>query len=324
MKRYTGQKALYEAIARTQAKMQRRGILERLHPGNGKEVDAQPPVEPPKPHVEPPKPPVEAVRPPVEVVVEEVLAEVVEKPPAPAPVPIKPVRPLEHADPQPRRTRPWLQPRAVQLHDGRIEISLPYTLGVTVVLITVLFILAAFRIGQMQGQSRVPEAAKTTSDPAKRVVPKMSPSPVAKPETPPVAAKPEPETTPANPDTSIPPVAPDQTGDHVIVLAQLVDRKPLDAARNYFAEQGIATEVISIPLLRELLSKQGISTRGLDDQNGFMLVTKDYYENPQNPGTDGYQAKQKIIQAGRGYKARSGSESFAPNYFSDAYGRKVR
>jgi hypothetical protein len=316
MKRYTGQKALYEAIARTQAKMQRRGILERLHPGSGKEADAQPPADPPRPWVEPPKPPAEAVRPSAE--------EVAEKPLPPAPVPIKPVRPAEHADPQPRPAKPWLRPKAVQFHDGRIEISLPYTAGVTVVLITVLFILAAFRIGQMQHQLRVPEAAKTTPDSAKRVVPNMNPSPVARPETQPVAARPEPDGTPANPNTSGPAVAPNQRGDHVIVLAQLADRRPLDAARDYFTEQGIATEVISIPLLRDLLSKQGISTRGLDGQNGFMLVTKDYYENPQNPGTDGYQARQKIIQVGRGYKARSGSESFAPNYFSDAYGRKVR
>jgi len=316
MKRYTGQKALYEAIARTQAKMQRRGILERLHPGNDKEVNAQPPVEPPKPQMEPVKPRMEPVKPPVE--------KVVERPPASTAVLIKPVRPVEHPDPQPRPAQPWLRPKAVQLHDGRIEISLPYTIGVTVLLITILLILGAFRIGQMQHRFRLPEVTKTTSNPVKQVVPRMSPAPVVRQETPPVPAKPEPEKAPANTNAAGSAAVPDEKGDHVIVLAQLPQREPLDAARKYFAEQGIATDVVSIPLLRELLSGQGINTRALGDRDGFMLVTNKYYDNPQNPGTDGYQAKLKIIQVGRGYKARSGSESFAPNYFGDAYGMKVR
>ncbi|MBN1506788.1 MAG: hypothetical protein JW955_08075 [Sedimentisphaerales bacterium] len=313
MKRHTGQKALYEAIARTQAKMRRRGILERLRPGSDKKVDGQPPVEPPKSETEPAKSPVEAAGFPVE--------KAVEKLPAQAPASVKPVRPVEQADPQPRAARRWLRPKAVQLHDGRIEISLPYTVAVTVVLITILFILAAFRIGQMQRQLRPGEATDTTSDSAKQRVPKMSPSPAMRQETPPAAARPESEIMPTS--AALAPV-PDQTGDHVIVLAQLSQREPLDVARAHFAEQGIATEVISIPLLRELLSSQGINTRGLGDRDGFMLVTSKYYDNPQSPGTDGYEARQKIIQAGREYKARSGSESFAPNYFSDAYGMKVR
>jgi hypothetical protein len=317
MKRYTGQKALYEAIARTQAKMQRRGILERLHPGNGKEVDAQPPVEPPKPQMEPVKPQVEPVKPPIEKVV-------VEKPPAPAPVLIKPVRPVEHPDTQPRRAQSWLRPKAVQLHDGRIEISLPYTIGVTILLVTVLLILGAFRIGQMQHQFRLPEVTNAASNPVKQVVPKTSPAPVVRQEMPSAPAKPEPEKAPTNTSTAGSAAVPDETGDHVIVLAQLPQREPLDAARKYFTEQGIATDVVSIPLLRELLSKQGINTRALGNRDGFMLVTNKYYDNPQNPGTDGYQAKLKIIEVGRGYKAQSGSESFAPNYFGDAYGMKVR
>ncbi|RPJ20309.1 MAG: hypothetical protein EHM35_19630, partial [Planctomycetaceae bacterium] len=88
MKRYTGQKALYEAIAKTQAKYRRRGILERLHPGNGGQ-EAEPPVmEEPKLQVEPVKLQVEPLRPPV-----------AEKLPEPI---AKPVRPVERPELQPR------------------------------------------------------------------------------------------------------------------------------------------------------------------------------------------------------------------------------
>src|SRR5512135_3648594 len=96
MKRYTGQKALYEAIAKTQAKLQRRGILDRLRPGSGQEQHAQAPeVVEAKPQVEPVSQPVAPLRPPVEKPVEKPVAE---KPPAPV---VKPVRPVEHSEPQP-------------------------------------------------------------------------------------------------------------------------------------------------------------------------------------------------------------------------------
>jgi hypothetical protein len=314
MKRYTGQKALYEAIARTQAKLQRRGILERLHPGNEKEKYAQPPVvEEPEPQVGPVKAEAAPAKPPVE-------KPVVEKLPAPV---VRPVRPVEHPEPQPRPAQRWLRPKAIQLHDGHIEISVPYTIGVTVLLVAILLVLGAFRLGQMQHRYRLPEVTNTTSSPVKQPTPKMNPEPVVRQE-PPTPVGPGPENTPANTDAGGSAAIPVKKGDHVIVLAQLSQREPLDTAREYFTKQGIATSVVSIPVLRDLLNKQGISTRGLSDRGGFMLVTDDYYDNPQNPGTNGYQAKQRIIEVGRGYKAKSGSDSFAPNYFSDAYGMKVR
>jgi len=110
----------------------------------------------------------------------------------------------------------------------------------------------------------------------------------------------------------------------VIVLAQHAQRAPLESAKEYFKTHGVATEVIGVAALRDYLAGQGINTSVLGNRGGFMLVTADYYDNPQNPGTNGFQAKQKIIELGRGYKATAGSESFAPNYFSDAYGMKVR
>ena len=109
----------------------------------------------------------------------------------------------------------------------------------------------------------------------------------------------------------------------MIVLAQYPEQRDLVPVKEYFRQNGINTEILAVDKLRDYLAQQGINTSVLGNRGGFMLVAP-YYENPENPGTDGYAAKQKIKELGRGYKAPSGSESFAPKYFSDAYGMKVR
>lgn len=340
MKRYTGQKALYEAIARTRAKSQRRGILELLHPGNGKEEapaaavesvvdELMPPVsqveiEPAKvPEKKPEKKPELKPEPEPELELDPDPVVVVEKPPAPV---VKPVRPaLDEPRPQPYPAKPWLRPKAVQLHDGRIEISLPYTIGVTVLLISILLMLGAFRLGQMQPRVQPPVAKNTMTNPAQPVVPETS-----KPE--PALTRPEPA-APAVAETVAPPATSSagvlttsaaKPGDHVIVLAQQAQRNALDSAKAWFKEHGVTTEVIPVAALRDYLAGQGINTSVLGTRGGYMLVTADYYDNPKNPGTDGYKARQKIVELGKSYKGTAGAESFAPNYFSDAYGMKVR
>lgn len=310
MKRYTGQKALYEAIAKTQAKLQRRGILERLRPGNGMEEHSQAPV------VEEAKPQLEAVSLPVEPLRPLVEKPVAERPPAPV---VRAVRPVEHPEPQPRPAQQWLRPKAVQLHDGRIEISLPYTIGVTVLLVAVLLVLGAFRLGQMQRHDRLPAVNMSNSDKAKPPAPKVDPAP-ARVETPSPSVR---ETPLANTGGATAP-APVETGDCVIILAQLAQKDPLLAAKAYFNEHGIETDVLEVAKLRDYLVGQGINASVLGNRGGYMLVTIHYYDNPENPGTNGFKAKQEIIKVGSGYKAKSGSESFAPKYFSDAYGMKVR
>ena len=62
-------------------------------------------------------------------------------------------------------------------------------------------------------------------------------------------------------------------------------------------------------------------------ENGrYFLQTKDRYSNPDKSGTNGYEAKKMITEVGAKYKgnAPAGYESFAPHYFSDAYGKKVK
>ena len=61
-------------------------------------------------------------------------------------------------------------------------------------------------------------------------------------------------------------------------------------------------------------------------ENGiYFLQTKNRYENFGRPGTDGFNAIQRIAQVGAEYigQAPEGFETFAPHYFSDAYGKKV-
>jgi hypothetical protein len=73
--------------------------------------------------------------------------------------------------------------------------------------------------------------------------------------------------------------------------------------KQYFDEAGIRTEIIKVG-------------------NTYFLVTVDKYDDPGRPGTDGYRVKQRIIELGPKYKAPMGYETFAPNFFTDAYGMR--
>jgi hypothetical protein len=313
MKRYAGQRALYEAISRTRAKSRRRGILELLHPGNGNktvETAETPAVEEAKLQVAP----VESVKPPME-------RPVAEKPPAPV---VKPARLVERPDPPTRAAHAWLRPKAVQLHDGRIEVSVPYPIGITIVLVAILLVLAAFRLGQMQHGSglgavknMLPGKAKVDTEPAPEGTDNRA-TPIAvepRKDVPPEAPKPEADASVVNAAAQ---------GNNVIVLAQYSKSEDLEEVKTYFAGHGIATRVIAVPVLREYLTSQHLDTKGLGDRGGFVLVTADCYDNPRTPGTKGDEVRKKIVELGRGYKAKPGFEKFAPNYFSDAYPMKIR
>jgi hypothetical protein len=75
-----------------------------------------------------------------------------------------------------------------------------------------------------------------------------------------------------------------------------------------------------------LFAKYNLDAGRLPSGDGFLLVTADFFENPRLAGTNGYKMLQKIIEVGARYKGKapSGYESFAPNYFSDAYPMKMR
>jgi hypothetical protein len=335
MKRYTGQKALYEAISRSQAKAKRGNILDklRLQPApQGEQIGVEPEAaaessetpaaaplvdEPAVPTVkEPPESPT-VEKPAVEekprLVVEKAeLQELIERPEPPV-VRSRPVERLGRPTPA-SPVKPWLRPKAVQLNGGRVEISMSYHVGVAVTLAAIVVVLAAFRLGQKYNGVQAPPAARANPParsaedtvPAQAGLPQM-PMPVA----PPRAADP------------VPPQA-SQQGDHWIVLAQYQKREDLVPVVEYFGQQGIELGIVSLDRARQFFAENKLNVGVLPSGSGYLLVTKNAYNNPAKEGTDGYKMKQKIIEAGKGYKAPPGNESFAPNYFGDAYPMKIR
>ncbi len=93
------------------------------------------------------------------------------------------------------------------------------------------------------------------------------------------------------------------TGNNRIVIQMYQVRAHLEPAKVYFDSMGVATEIIQ-------------------SNNWYYLVTKNKYDNPEKQGTDGYEAKQKIIKIGAGYKAPAGYETFGTQPFHDAFGMR--
>jgi hypothetical protein len=96
------------------------------------------------------------------------------------------------------------------------------------------------------------------------------------------------------------------TGSNVIVLVVYDSLPDLAPVQAHFSENGIETEIVT-------------------EGGRYFLQTKQRYDNPATAGTNGYRAKQRITEVGAKYKGKApaGYETFAPNYFSDAYGKKA-
>ncbi len=209
------------------------------------------------------------------------------------------------------------KPKIVQFNAGRIEFSMPYQLAIAVLLGVILLLLVVFRLGQHASNPQITSVSASSQDvktsPAR---PKAADLPAVKEVTAvadieksaiiddrPAAVKTEqvdafPQTKAAGP----------LIADNVIVLVEYKAKADLVPVQEHFAGYGIGTEIII--------------------ENGrYFLITKDRYEkNPDKPGTAGYRAKQKIIKVGAEYKnkAPKGYETFAPNFFRDAYGKKLK
>jgi hypothetical protein len=191
----------------------------------------------------------------------------------------------------------WRKPRTVQLNAGRIEFSIPYQLAIVFILALVLLVLAAFRLGQ---SSYINKQAVTSNPSVKVPLKPQVPQPATdRKQTPPVSKDVSPNTT-----------ASASTGgagkNNVIVLVEYKARADLVPVQAHFAEFGIETEIV---------------TAG----GRYLLITKNKYDNPSTTGTDGYAIRQKIIEVGAKYKGKApeGYETFAPNFFKDAYGKRV-
>ncbi|UCC97564.1 MAG: hypothetical protein JSW66_17185 [Phycisphaerales bacterium] len=217
-----------------------------------------------------------------------------------------PERSVEDAPPAragPEATAPkdaakwWRKPRIVQLNAGRIEFSMPYQIAVAAGLVLVFALLASYRIGQSSAQDG-PQGP--SGSPVQRAeTPELTSRAANEIPRPPAPAQRTPEPERVEPAVS--------TGDNVIVLVQYHTMADLGPVQAHFAAHDIETEIVP--------------------ENGrYLLQTKQRYESTTTPGSDGYKAKQKIGQVGALYKGKAppGYETFAPHYFSDAYGKKIK
>ena len=196
------------------------------------------------------------------------------------------------------RAAKWLnRPRIVQFNAGRIEISMPYQLAIALLLGLVLLVLVAFRLGQITylSSQKVTDSAAKMPESMQKATPKVTAGA-------PQRAAPAEEKAPVPPFTQkVEAVKP--RGNNRIVIQTYQVRADLEPVKQYFARFGIETEIIKIG-------------------DWYHLVTSDKYENPGKQGTDGYFAKQKIIELGAEYKAPQGYETFGSKPFSDAYGKR--
>ncbi len=183
--------------------------------------------------------------------------------------------------------RGWpAKPRMVQFIAGRIEISMPYQLVIAAVLGIALVVIVSFRLGQMNGFADntigVPPIASEKAVPVKKIVKRQEP--VRKED--------------AGVNSAV-----GSKGKNVIVIATSSQRSDLVPVMNYYAGYGIATEIANYG-------------------GNFQLWTKNKFENPGKPGTDGYDMLARIKKLGVNYKAPSGTPSFGQK-FQDAYGMKI-
>ena len=194
----------------------------------------------------------------------------------------------ESAMPASGRATHWpRKPKLVQFNAGRIEISLPYPLAIAVLLGVVLLFLVALWLGETGylNRKRITNSAGTVLNGRRTAVG---------------------EGMVGSDDERISPDVGKTvtgTGNNRIVIQTYDKRADLELVQYYFAEGGIETEIRQI------------------GDTFYLVTTMDKYENPDREGTDGYAAKQKIIEWGARYKAPQGYETFGAKSFETAYGR---
>ncbi len=200
---------------------------------------------------------------------------------------------IEEIVAEPEQLTSWpTKPRKVQFNAGRIEFSVPYQLGIAVALGVVLLIVVFFRLGQIYQRG--------LGEPVVAEPPRWQ-GPIEQVRRVPAAGTEVVRETPAFTEK---PARRESTGSNRIVIQTYGNAKQLMPVQQYFAANGIITE------MRRL-------------GNAYLLVTSDKYENPANRGTDGFRARERIVELGALYKPPGPEyESFGPRPFHDAYGMK--
>jgi len=192
----------------------------------------------------------------------------------------------------------WRKPRIVQLNAGRIEFSMPYQIAVVLLLGFVFVIIAAYRLGQSSYPAQQQQAVQ--SEPVQPETDREVPVEQASSNIMPLSVPTEEMTAKTEVAEPVEP-----TGNNVIVLVQYHSLADLAPVQAHFGKFDIELE---------------IKLEG----DRYFLQTKQLYDNPSRPGTDGYKALQKIKEVGKEYKAPTGFETFTSRLFQDAYGKKVK
>jgi hypothetical protein len=188
-----------------------------------------------------------------------------------------------------------LRPRAVQINAGRVEVSLPVKYAIAVVLVAIVVLIVAFRLGQLRSSH---SAVSGPSGGGQMIVHEKSP----------VAP------------------APASQGNNMIVIVQHADDRQLEPLKEYFKANGIDTLIVSFARLRQHFKDHNLNVNAAPKGDGYLLLaySNPLYSNPDTPGTDGYKVKQKIKDLGPKYKPEPGFASFSAESFSSTYGLKMQ
>ncbi len=178
------------------------------------------------------------------------------------------------------------RPVILQINKGRVDISVSVPIAVAFGLIILLFLIISFRMGIASAENSSPGEVKTSQQ-----------QPEIK-EAKTVETEKKLETEEFEGATVQKP-----EGDNRIVITQYPNRADLVPVKQYFSNAGIETEIVRM-------------------SDRYFLLTKNYYENPSKPGTNGFEAKEKIKEIGADYEAPQGYETFGKTPFQDVYGMK--
>jgi hypothetical protein len=187
----------------------------------------------------------------------------------------------------PKPVAPWpAKPRIVQFNAGRIEFSLPYQLVIALLLCAVAIMLIIFRLGQHWPLQKSAKSAtvKQSVTTASQTTSQPAKSPVVITE-----------------NTSS---LKNSKGANRIVIQTVQNSEDLAPVKKFFSQNGIETEIRKIG-------------------SWFYLITAEKYDNPEKSGTDGFAAKQRIIELGTKYQSPPGYGTFGTKPFSDAYGMRL-
>ena len=199
----------------------------------------------------------------------------------------------EKTEPAVRSFAAWsTKPKAVRFYPDRIELCLSWQVAVIGLLALVAMFLVSFRLGQIYSLKKT-ETKKASQ--ATVSVEKIMPQPKT------VETAAAPQASEKKPLKMVEPM-----GENVLVITSYDVSSHLEPVKQYFAQFGIATEII----------KKGPR---------YLLVTQERFDNIEKAGTDGFQMKKKIMSIGANYKppAGSGFESFGTKPFQDVYGMKI-